>query len=126
MTSFIVMQYFGISINLISMFALILVLGMLIDDSIILAEQFYQKIEDGMDSHQAAREAAIETIAPISATILTTIIAFGSLFFMGESWENFFGFVPIVVIICLVASWFECFFLLPAHLKDFCKLKKKK
>ena len=47
------------------MFALILVLGMLIDDSIILAEQFYQKIEGGMDPHQAAREAAIETIGQL-------------------------------------------------------------
>ena len=44
---------------------IILVLGMLIDDSIILAEQFYQKIEDGMEPHQAAREAAIETIAQL-------------------------------------------------------------
>ena len=126
MTSFIIMQYFGISINLISMFALILVLGMLIDDSIILAEQFYQKIEDGMEPHQAAREAAIETIAPISATILTTIIAFGALFFMGGIMGKFLRPVPMVVIICLLASWLECFFLLPAHLKDFCKFKKKK
>lgn len=126
MTSFLIMQYLGISINLISMFALILVLGMLIDDSIILAEQFYQKIEDGMDPHQAAREAAIETIGPISATILTTVIAFGALFFMGGIMGKFLRPVPMVVIICLAASWLECFFLLPAHLKDFCKIKKRK
>ncbi|OUR93643.1 hypothetical protein A9Q84_19435 [Halobacteriovorax marinus] len=125
MVSFILMQIFGVSLNLISMFGLILVLGMLVDDSIIVSEHFYQKIEEGMDPKQAAYEAAIETIQPVTATILTTIVAFGALFFMGGIMGKFLWPVPAVVIICLMASLFECFFILPSHLADFAKLSKK-
>ena len=123
LTAFVVMNYMGVSLNLISMFGLILVLGMLVDDSIIVAEQFYQKIEAGMKPKDAAYEAAIETVKPVTATILTTVIAFGSIFFMGGIMGKFLALVPTVVIICLAASWIECFFILPAHLKDFCSLK---
>ena len=119
MTSFAIMLYLGVSINLISMFALILVLGMLVDDSIIVSEHFYQKIEAGMSPDKAAREAAIETIKPVTATIITTIIAFGALFFMGGIMGKFLWSVPMVVIICLLASWLECFFILPALPKRF-------
>jgi multidrug efflux pump subunit AcrB len=125
MVSFALMQYMGVSLNLISMFGLILVLGMLVDDSIIVSEHFYQKIEEGMEPKKAALEAAIETIQPVTATILTTIVAFGALFFMGGIMGKFLWPVPAVVIICLGASLFECFFILPSHLADFVKLNKK-
>jgi multidrug efflux pump subunit AcrB len=125
MVSFALMQYLGVSLNLISMFGLILVLGMLVDDSIIVSEHFYQKIEDGMEPKQAAYEAAVETIEPVTTTILTTIVAFGALFFMGGIMGKFLWPVPAVVIICLAASLFECFFILPSHLADFVKLNKK-
>lgn len=125
MASFIVMGMMGISVNLISMFALILVLGMLVDDAIIVAEQFYQKLEQGMEPKEAARQASYETIKPVTTTILTTIVAFGSLFFMGGIMGKFLWSVPAVVIICLLASLFECYFILPSHLADFCRLSKK-
>jgi len=124
MVSFIVMQYIGVSLNLMSMFGLILVLGMLVDDSIIVAENFYQKLELGMEPREAAILAAKETLAPVTATILTTIVAFGSLFLLGGIWGKFLWSVPAVVLICLVASWLECFFILPSHLADFVKVKK--
>lgn len=126
MVSFISMEMMGISLNLISMFALILVLGMLVDDSIIVAEHFYQKLEKGMDPKKAAYQAAIETIKPVSFTIITTILAFGALFFMGGIMGKFLWPVPAVVIICLIASWLECFFILPSHLADFCRIKEGK
>ncbi|MGK0367738.1 MAG: multidrug efflux pump subunit AcrB, partial [Thermoproteota archaeon] len=125
LVAFSFMQVCGVSINLISMFALILVLGMLVDDSIIVAENFYQKLEDGVEPEEAAKRAAKETLAPVSATILTTIVAFGTLFFLGGIMGKFLWPVPAVIIICLMASWFECFFILPSHLKDFVKLSKK-
>jgi multidrug efflux pump subunit AcrB len=125
-TSFIIMDAFGLSINLISMFGLIIVLGMLVDDSIIVAEQYYQNLEAGMKPKEAARKAALETIKPVTATILTTVIAFGALFFMGGIMGKFLWMVPAMVIICLFASWLECFFILPSHLNDFVRLKKKK
>lgn len=126
MISFVVMNWFGLSINLISMFALILVLGMLVDDSIIVAEHFYQKIEKGMPPKLAAKQAAYETVKPVIATILTTMVAFGALFFMGGIMGKFLWSVPAVVIVCLLGSLFECFFILPSHLADFCSVSKEK
>ena len=126
MTSFAIMQAFGMTIDLISMFGLILVLGMLVDDSIIVAEHFYQKLEAGIEPREAARQSAVETFKPVCATIITTMIAFGALFFMGGIMGKFLWPVPATVMICLVASLFECFFILPAHLADYVRLKKEK
>ncbi len=124
MIAFIFMDATGMTLNLITMFALILVLGMLVDDSIIVAEQFYQKLEAGKKPKEAAKEAAIETFYPVLATVLTTVVAFSSLFFMGGMMGKFLWPVPVIVIIALVGSLFECFILLPSHLADFVKLKK--
>ena len=124
LTAFALMDMMGLSINLISMFGLILVLGMLVDDAIIVSEHFYQYVEEGMSAKQAAVTAANETIRPITATIITTMLAFGSLFFMGGIMGKFLWPVPAVVIICLTASWLECFFILPSHLADFVKAHK--
>lgn len=117
--AFTLMESFGITVNLISMFGLIMVLGMLVDDSIIVAEQYYQKLEQGMEPKIAAKEAAWETLGPITATIITTMVAFGSLFFMEGIMGKFLWPIPAVVIIALGASWLECFFILPGHLADF-------
>ena len=125
MVAFVIMDMIGLSVNLISMFALILVLGMLVDDSIIVAEYYYQQLEAGLPPHEAARKAAWQTIKPVTATIATTMVAFGSLFFMGGIMGKFLWPVPAVVIICLLASLFECFFILPSHLADFCRLSAK-
>lgn len=125
MVAFLIMDMMGISVNLISMFALILVLGMLVDDSIIVAEYYYQQLEAGLPPHEAARKAAWQTIKPVTATIATTMVAFGSLFFMGGIMGKFLWPVPAVVIICLVASLLECFFILPSHLADFCRLSER-
>lgn len=125
LVAFAAMEYFGFSLNLISMFGLILVLGMLVDDSIIVAENFYQYIEKGLDPKTAAKRAAKETLAPVTATILTTLVAFGSIFFMGGIMGKFMWPVPTMVIVCLIASWVECFFILPGHLADFTKAPKK-
>ncbi len=117
--AFTLMDSFDITINLISMFGLIMVLGMLVDDSIIVAEQYYQKIEAGAAPKKAAVDAAWETLGPVTATIITTMVAFGSLFFMEGIMGKFLWPIPAVVIIALGASWLECFFILPGHLADF-------
>lgn len=124
LVAFTLMESFGITVNLISMFGLILVLGMLVDDSIIVSEQYYQYLEEGEEPKAAAKRAAKETVAPVTSTILTTMIAFGSLFFMDGIMGKFLWPVPAVIIICLIASWLECFLILPGHLADFApKLK---
>jgi len=126
LVAFSLMDSFNITINLISMFGLIMVLGMLVDDSIIVAEQYYQNLEKGLKPKEAAKEAAMDTLAPVTATVLTTMVAFGSLFFMDGIMGKFLWPVPAVVIIALAASWFECFIILPGHLADFApKIKKE-
>ncbi len=125
LVAFAMMDSLGITINLISMFALILVLGMLVDDSIIVAEQFYQWVEKGVDKKEAAKRAALETIAPVTSTVLTTMIAFSSLFFIDGIMGKFLWPIPAVVIICLLASWIECFIILPGHLSDWGGNSKK-
>lgn len=118
LVAFSLMGSFGITINLISMFGLILVLGMLVDDSIIVAEQYYQYLEQGIEPKKAAKKAAMDTLGPVTSTVMTTMIAFGALFFMDGIMGKFLWPVPAVVIICLMASWLECFIILPAHLAD--------
>jgi multidrug efflux pump subunit AcrB len=126
LVAFSLMDSFDITINLISMFGLIMVLGMLVDDSIIVAEQYYQNLEKGLDPKAAAKKAAYDTLAPVTATVLTTMVAFGSLFYMEGIMGKFLWPVPAVVIIALAASWIECFIILPGHLADFAaKIKKE-
>jgi multidrug efflux pump subunit AcrB len=119
LTTFIFMDTLDLTLNMISMFGLILVLGMLVDDSIIVAEQFYQNREKGFAPKDAAKKAALETLAPVTSTILTTMIAFSTLLFIDGIMGKFLWAVPVVVIIALLASWIECFFILPSHLADF-------
>ncbi|MCT4642202.1 MAG: efflux RND transporter permease subunit [Bacteriovoracaceae bacterium] len=125
LVAFSFMDSLGITINLISMFGLILVLGMLVDDSIIVSEQYYQNLEDGLPPKDAAKKAAMQTIGPVTATVLTTMVAFGSLFFMEGRMGKFLWPVPAVVIISLAASWLECFIILPGHLADWAPKFKK-
>lgn len=124
LVAFSMMDSFDITMNLISMFGLILVLGMLVDDSIIVAEQYYQYLEKGMDPKAAAKKAAFDTLAPVTSTVVTTMVAFGSLFYMEGIMGKFLWPVPAVVIICLIASWVECFLILPGHLLDFASKTK--
>lgn len=125
LVTFALMDSFGITINLISMFGLIMVLGMLVDDSIIVAEQYYQNLEGGLPPRDAAKKAAKDTFTPVTATVLTTMVAFGALFYMEGIMGKFLWSVPAVVIIALAASWIECFIILPGHLADFASKVKK-
>lgn len=119
LVAFSLMESLDVTLNLISMFGLILVLGMLVDDSIIVSEQYYQYLEKGHEPRKAAKKAAYDTLAPVTSTIITTMVAFSSLFFMDGVMGKFLWPVPAVIIICLLASWLECFFILPGHLADF-------
>ena len=76
------MAFVGISINLISMFGMIIVLGMLVDDGIIIAENSYRYAEQGLSPHEAAIRGTNEVTKPVVATILTTLAFFLPLFFM--------------------------------------------
>ncbi|HPJ34873.1 MAG TPA: efflux RND transporter permease subunit [Spirochaetota bacterium] len=123
--TFIWMGYVDLSINLMSMFGLILVLGMLVDDAIVVAENIYRHIEEGDTVKDAVLNGTMEVIAPVAGTVLTTIVAFAPLMFMKGVMGKFMWVLPAVVIASLIASWIESMFILPSHIYELEKNNKK-
>ncbi len=123
-TTFSAMLWMGASINLVTMLGLIIVLGMLVDDGIIVAENVYRHIEEGMSPKDAAVKGTSEVIAPVTVTIMTTCAAFSPLLFMEDIMGKFIRFIPIIVMTALASSLLEAFVILPSHLADFVRLKK--
>lgn len=117
--TFSLMNLLGLSINLITMFGLIIVLGMLVDDGIIICENIYRYIEKGMTPREAAIKGASEVMVPVLSTVATTIVAFLPLVFMSGLLGKFMRDVPIVICLALGASLIETFFCLPSHMADF-------
>ncbi len=105
-----------VSINMISLFAFILVLGIVVDDAIVVGENVYKKREDGVPPLKAAVEGTIEVGGPVIFSVLTTVAAFVPLLLgsgaMGKIMRN----IPTVVSVVLVGSLLESLFILPAHL----------
>ena len=121
-----VMGYSGYTINLISMFGLVIVLGMLVDDAIIVAENIWQHYEMGSSPWEAALNGTGEVFWPVTATILTTIAAFSPLMMVSGIFGKFITILPEVVIIALIASLVEAMTVLPTHAYDVLKFKEKR
>ncbi|MDH3354421.1 MAG: efflux RND transporter permease subunit, partial [Chromatiales bacterium] len=119
MTGLFMLYMAGISLNLISMMGFIMVLGMLVDDAILIGENITFHMEKGMEPKAAAVHGAIELIGPVTASILTTIAAFVPMMFMSGIIGKFVIAIPIVVIVMLTLSWLESFFILPSHVAHF-------
>ncbi|GBF48969.1 AcrB family efflux pump [Leptospira ryugenii] len=119
--TFIAMSYFGLTLNLISMMGLIIVVGILVDDAIIICENVYRHLENGEEPFEAALRGTSEVLAPVMATVTTTIAAFGPMLFMTGIFGKFIHSIPMVVILSLSSSLFEAFFMLPSHLYDVSK-----
>ncbi|MFT5429966.1 MAG: multidrug efflux pump subunit AcrB, partial [Myxococcota bacterium] len=107
---------FGISINMITLFAFIVTLGMVVDDAIVVGENVYFLRKEGKKPMEAAIIAAQQVAVPVTFAILTSIAAFSPMFFVpGFSGKIFFS-IPAVVVSVLILSLFESLFVLPAHL----------
>jgi len=106
----------GITLNLISMMGFIMVLGMIVDDAIIIGENVTYHMEQGMDPNQAAIVGTQELLGPVTATVATTIVAFLPMMFMSGIIGKFIVAIPIVVIMLLTYSWLEAFLILPSHI----------
>lgn len=117
---------FGITINVLSLFGMIIVIGILVDDGIVIGENIYQHYEQGKSPVRAAIDGTMEVIPPIVSAILTTIIAFSTFFFLDGRIGNFFSEVSVVVMLTLVISLFEALIILPAHIAHSKALKKDK
>ncbi|MDP8298833.1 MAG: efflux RND transporter permease subunit [Candidatus Tantalella remota] len=123
LATFIVMSMMGLTVNLITMFGLVIVLGMLVDDGIIVAENVYRYMEEGMPPREAAVKGTEEVMGAVCSAVLTTIAAFSPLLFMTGIIGKFIWGIPAVVITALVASLGEALIILPSHLADFVKIK---
>jgi multidrug efflux pump subunit AcrB len=107
---------FDVSINMISLFAFILVLGMVVDDAIVIGEAIYARRQEGVGRIQAAIFGVRQMAVPVVFAILTTIIAYTPLLFVPGASGKFFRQIPIVVILTLLISLVEALLILPAHL----------
>lgn len=107
---------FGVSINMISMFGFLVVLGIVVDDAIVVGENVYEYRERGMDFMNAAIQGTRDIALPVIFSILSNIVAFIPLMFMPGTTGKFWWPLPVVVIIVLAISLFEALFILPAHL----------
>ncbi len=112
----ILLQISGETINLISLAAVILVLGLVVDDSIIIAESINYYQQRIPDKHEASIKGFIRVISPVVITMLTTVLVFSSMFLMTGIMGKFIYVMPVVVIFALIISFFEIFIALPAHL----------
>ncbi len=114
--SLVILFFIGGSINMISMFAFIITLGIVVDDAIVVGENIYYKRQSGLPPIQAAIDGVMEMAAPVSIAVTTNIIAFLPLLFVTGSTGRFFSILPAVVISVFLISLIECLFILPAHL----------
>ncbi len=106
----------GDSINMISLFAFIMVLGLVVDDAIIIGENIFRRFRKGLSPVEACIEGTAQVGWPVIMTILTTIVAFMPLLFISGVMGKFIAILPVVVIATLLFSLFEALFILPAHL----------
>ena len=125
LTGLFLLHMSGITLNLVSMLGFIMVLGMLVDDAIIVGENIAYHMEQGETPNNAAVKGAYELFGPVTTTILTTIAAFLPLMFMSGMIGKFIIAIPVVVISLLFFSWLEAFLILPSHVSHLTNAKIK-
>jgi len=122
---FIIARFFGVTINLQSLFGMILVIGILVDDGIVIAENIYLHFEKGKTPMHAAVDGTMEVAPAVLTSVATTIVAFSPLLFLAGTRMEMMMQVAIVVIAALGISLVEAFLVLPAHLGNEKTLNRK-
>lgn len=123
--TFVLMHWvLGITLNMITMFALIMVLGMLVDDAIIVVENFYRHLMMGKSRLMAALLGCREVVWPVIAAVSTTIVAYAMLAGLPGRMGQVLASMPVVATAALAVSVLEVLFILPSHLKEFARRPK--
>ena len=122
---FIVALLSGITVNMISLFGMILVIGIVVDDGIVVGENVYSHLEKGKSGLRAAVDGTLEVLPSVYTSVITTVIVFIPFFFLDGAIGEFMWQVALVMIACLAFSLIECTFILPAHLSHTPKIEKK-
>jgi len=121
MGALLVLPYFDGSINMISMFAFVLVLGIVVDDAIIVGENIFSQHRKGIFGLQAAIAGAQDVARPVIFAVLTTVVAFMPILFLPGTSGKLWGIISVVVIATLIFSLIESLLILPAHLSTITK-----
>ena len=114
--AFFVIPMLGVSINMISLFAFMLVLGIVVDDAVVVGEAVFHQRRSDKTRFEAAVDGTREVLVPVVFAVVTTIIAFTPLLFVPGVIGKFFRNIPLIVIPILVISLIESLLILPAHL----------
>ncbi|PLX93193.1 MAG: AcrB/AcrD/AcrF family protein, partial [Desulfuromonas sp.] len=114
--AFLMMAMAGVSINMVSMFAFIIALGIVVDDAIVVGENIYKFRQQGLPFVQSAINGVREVAVPVTFSVLTNIVAFMPLYFIPGTMGKIMMTIPVVVISVFTISLIESLFVLPAHL----------
>jgi multidrug efflux pump subunit AcrB len=121
----IIIYYLGYTINMVSMFAFLIALGMIVDDAIIVTENTYRHMENGMSAVAAAKKGSGEVFWPVMASTCTTIAAFLPMFGVSGTLGLFIQVIPVVVTAALLGSLLEAFVVLPSHSAEMLRVAKQ-
>ncbi len=106
----------GLSVNIVTLTGLVVVLGMVVDDAVVVSERIVARRQDGLSAEEAASAGAIEMAPPVLASAITTMLAFVPLLAIGGMAGKMMHNMPTVVVLALAISLFESFFILPGHM----------
>lgn len=120
-----IMYLLGVTLNLLTMFGLLVTLGMLTDDAIVVAENIQSRSDDGEGPEEAAIRGGNQILWPVLATVTTTVVAFLPLMFVAGQIGALMGALPWVVFCALLASYIESVFILPSHMAHSLKNKAR-
>ncbi len=119
MTAFFSMKMGNITLNVVSLFGMIMVLGMIVDFGIVVTENSHRYMERGLSRIAAIEQGVAEVFWPVTVTLLCICAAFAPLLFLTGIIGKFVKAIPIVLMMCLAASWFIAMFIMPTHLDMF-------
>jgi len=119
LVTIILMYFTGTSINEVSLFAFVLVSGIIVDDAIVVVENIFRHLEGGASVRTAVVDGCAEVFLPVVSATLTTIVAFLPMLIMTGMVGDFFALVPQTITYALLASLFECLLILPCHYVEF-------
>ena len=122
----VVIFYFGYTINMVSLFAFLIALGLIVDDAIIVTENIYRHMEMGKSAEAAAQTGAREVMWPVLASTATTVAAFMPMFAVQGIMGAFIAVIPVVVSAALLGSLWEAFGVLPSHCTELLHVARKK
>ena len=125
MIGLIATEMMGDSLNMLSLLGALIALGMLVDEAIVVAENIYRHLEEGMQRKEAVIVGATEMFPAVLAATLTTVFAFLPMLLMTGEMGMFIKIIPIMITVLLLSSLFEAFYFLPLHAHDFLKVSHK-